>query len=191
MTNLGTLPGGHYSQGNGLNNRGQVAGYSETGTVDPADTSCGNPATFHEVHAALWQNGMVSDLPPFSGDPDALAFGLNNQGQVVGRSGTFCDTTGAALWQNGVVTDLNTVIPATSGWFLERAFAINDRGQIVGRAALPDGSEHAFLLTPAGQGQPHAVDRQAEARLERAAQARSAPAENDLRHGAHAPQGKV
>jgi probable HAF family extracellular repeat protein len=186
MTNLGTLPGGNYSQGNDLNNRGQVAGYSETGTLDPADASCGNPPTFHEVHAALWQTGMVSDLPPFAGDPDALAFGLNNQGQVVGRSGTACNSTGAALWQNGVVTDLNAVIPAGSGWFLDHAFAINDRGQITGSGALPDGSEHAFLLTPVGQGLPHAVDRQAEARAQREAQAQLAREAQVLPAGAPA-----
>ena len=191
MTNLGALPGGNFSQGNALNNRGQVAGFSETALVDPADADCGNPPTFHAVYAALWQHGTVSDLPPFSGDPDSLAFGLNNQGQVVGRSGSVCHSTGAALWQHGTVTDLNTVIPANSGWFLVRGRSINERGQITGDAVSPTGDDHAFLLTPVGQGQPHAVDRQAEARARQAARAPLMPDARDFRHGLQPPHGHL
>ncbi len=155
MTDLGTLPGGNYSQANAINDVGQVAGFSETGVIDPSDTTCGNPATFHELQAALWQHGTVTDLSPFPGDPYSVSFGLNDLGQVVGRSGTMCSTTGAALWQHGTVTDLNTVIPANSGWFLLRARAINDIGWITGEGVSPNGETHAYLLTPTGFGYQH------------------------------------
>lgn len=187
MSDLGTLPGGNYSQAYGLNDRGQVVGFAETATVDPMDASCGNPSTFHELHAALWQRRAVADLSPFPGDPDSIAFGTNNWGQVVGRSGTACHSTGAALWQHGTVTDLNTLIPAASGWFLLRARSINDRGQITGEGVSPNGETHAYLLTPAGYGPPHAVDQQAETGRARGTQVQSAPDQSDFRHDLRPP----
>jgi probable HAF family extracellular repeat protein len=55
MTDLGTLPGGRYSQAVGINDSGQVVGYADTGS-DP----------FPSSHAFLWQNGRMIDLgtPP-------------------------------------------------------------------------------------------------------------------------------
>jgi probable HAF family extracellular repeat protein len=160
MTDLGTLPGGNYSQANAINDIGQVVGFSETGTVDSADAACGNPLTFHAIQATVWQRGAVIDLAPFPGDPDSNAFGLNDLGQVVGRSGSGCASTGAALWQHGTVTDLNTVIPANSGWFLLRGRAINDFGQITGEGISPNGDTHAYLMTPMGLGLRHPVNHQ-------------------------------
>jgi len=50
-----------------------------------------------------------------------------------GESGTPNDTTDAFLYTDAAgMRDLNDLIPAGSGWFLQRATGINDRGQIVG-----------------------------------------------------------
>src|SRR5215204_4857212 len=53
-----------------------------------------------------------------------FAHGINNRGQVVGRSGN----RRAALWDNGTLTDLGTLRSAPQS----TAYDINDRGQIVG-----------------------------------------------------------
>ena len=48
---------------------------------------------------------------------------------------------------SGQITDLNSLIPAGSGWVLNRATGINDAGQIVGSGTI-NGVLHVFLLTP-------------------------------------------
>lgn len=188
MTDLGTT-GGTSSLAWSINDRGQVAGWSKTATIDPSNAACGNPPTNHELQAALWQHGTASALSPFPGDTDSIAFGINNLGQVVGRSGTGCTNSGAALWEHGTVVSLNTVIPASSGWFLQRARAINDRGQILGEGTSPNNELHAFLLTPAGFGTPHDPDHQAQANTSQAAQSTSDA--TDISHDLRSLRGKA
>ena len=53
----------------------------------------------------------------------------------------------AFLWQNGVMTDLNTLIPASSPWYLQSAQSINEAGEIVGYGTI-NGETHAFLAKP-------------------------------------------
>src|SRR5689334_8130982 len=52
VTDLGTLRDGNFSYAEGINNRGQIAGVSENGQIDPAS---GNP----RFHAVLWENGKI------------------------------------------------------------------------------------------------------------------------------------
>ncbi len=87
---------------------------------------------------------------------DGLATALNDQGQVVGWSGSDLSAEAIAkgveaghafLWQNGELLDLNDLLPAESGWRLTKANGINNHGQIVGYG-LHDGHTRAFLLTP-------------------------------------------
>jgi probable HAF family extracellular repeat protein len=137
MTDLGTL-GGSGSMAYGLNDVGQVVGQS--------NTTKGNA---YLRHAFLYSNGTMTDLGTLGGDW-SCAYGIDNGGHVVGQSANSSNVYGfsAFLYTNGVMTDLNNLISPSPRWNLLEASAINNLGQIVGYGINPQGSEHAFLLTP-------------------------------------------
>ncbi|MEQ8766501.1 MAG: hypothetical protein RL885_21485 [Planctomycetota bacterium] len=81
----------------------------------------------------------VTDLGVLPTGRDSWAYGLNDQGQVVGTStvgGT--STTHAFLWQNGVLTDLGVLPCGQQSWAVD----INEAGLIAGD------SEVCFSLSP-------------------------------------------
>jgi probable HAF family extracellular repeat protein len=77
ITDLGTL-GGNATLATDINNRGTVVGYSFTV----------NNYNEIPVHAFVWRNGIMRDLnsrlPADSGWELNTAYGINNQGQIVG-----------------------------------------------------------------------------------------------------------
>jgi probable HAF family extracellular repeat protein len=133
MTDLGTLGGENASPlgiktlASGMNDRGQVVGFS----LSPS----GN------YHAFLWANGTMTDLGTLPGDDTSLAMGINNRGQVVGVSVTSGQNFAwhAFIWENGVMIDLGTLGPLGSS-----ATGINEHGQVFGETFFADGT-HAFL----------------------------------------------
>ena len=67
--------GGALSVGNGINNRGWVAGYSSRGD--------------QTRHAALWRDGAIEALGTLGGPNSAVLWpGLNDRGMVVGIAET-------------------------------------------------------------------------------------------------------
>ena len=107
--------------------------------------------------AVLWQPGSPAapvDLGTVDGLRYSQANAINAAGQVVGSadpSCLSCQTAAGRAWlaqPGGAIIDLNSLLPAGSGWTLERANGINDRGQIVG-AGLHNGHLRGYLLTPA------------------------------------------
>ena len=96
MTPLPPLPGGHNSTATSDNNQnpGVVVGWAETGAKDP---KCIPPQQL-DIKAVVYepgfQNGRVVyqpyKLPPVTGDEDDLsvAFGINDNGNAVGATGT-------------------------------------------------------------------------------------------------------
>jgi probable HAF family extracellular repeat protein len=136
MTPLPTL-GGNNGAALAINNRGQLAGVSETVKSD----SCS--FAFLQVEAAIWQNGQVKELPPFPGDAMGSASAINDAGHVVGATG--CVTTStvrAVLWQKNTGIDLGN-LGGTGG---NIAFDINNQDQVVGQSDLPgDTTHHGFL----------------------------------------------
>ena len=137
---LSALPtvGGNNGQASAVNGSGQVAGYAENGT---ADSTC-PPGTenFMVDLPVLWDKGKAQALPTIGSDPDGVAYGINNQGQAVGYSGTCTAAIEAVLWENGTATQLPDL--GDPGGI---AFAINGRGQIVGQAVNSDGIALAAL----------------------------------------------
>lgn len=163
LTPLDTL-GGNNSQAADVNDLGQVAGYAETSTPDPAcptpTSATPPPFNFPQVlhyRPVIWANGKIQAiLPLYKDDAEGGAFWINNRGEVVGASGVcaFYDPRyglplqpeHALLWRNGEVTDLGNL----GGKFNNSAFAINDLGVIVGASDLADREgndtyQHAFL----------------------------------------------
>jgi hypothetical protein len=55
LHDLGVLPGGTSSCGQGINAHGGVAGFSTTGDIDSL-------TGYREIHAARWQHGEILDL---------------------------------------------------------------------------------------------------------------------------------
>jgi probable HAF family extracellular repeat protein len=175
MTDVGTL-GGPHGFALAINNQGQVVGGADTTIPDPA-----NPGGVL-AHAFLWTPGHMQDLGSTADEPYSEAHAINNRGQIVGLGCCAGNNLRALLWQDGRVLDLNTLIPATSGWYLVGAGGINDRGQIVGGGINPQGQFHAFLVSPS-QGHGPGVDAQGEAAL--AARAHAALARLPAAIGRH------
>ncbi len=150
MTKLPTL-GGANGVANWINHRGEVAGWAENTTQD-----MGCPVS--QFEPVLWENGRIHELPTFPGDAYGVAASINQNGQIVGASGT-CATTfnpnsglylvedHALLWENGTMTDLGN-LGGTGGLAGNHACAINNRGQVVGHSELlNDTTFHGFLWT--------------------------------------------
>ncbi len=128
IKDLGTLPGGDSSQATGINDRGQVVGYSSTASGS--------------THAFLFEHGVMTDLGTLPGGNSSQATGINDRGQVVGYSSTASGSPHAFLFEHGVMTDLGTLPGGTFSF----AFGINNRGQVVGYSDGPVGAFFAFLL---------------------------------------------
>jgi probable HAF family extracellular repeat protein len=141
--------GGTYSQGTGVNDSGQVTGYSDM----TGDTTS---------RAFMWKpttpggaNGTMHDLGSLGGS-SGLGWDINASGQVAGYS----DTTGDAaqhafLWTptmpNGVSGTMHDL--GSLGGTNSDGSGINDSGQVVGSSQTTgDAAYHAYLWTPMTPG---------------------------------------
>jgi probable HAF family extracellular repeat protein len=141
MSALPTL-GGNNGQASAINNSRQIAGYAENGIVD--STCPPNTTNNRIVLPVLWEKGkaQAQPLPTVGSDPDGAAFGINNQGQAAGYSGTCTAANHAILWENGTAIPLPDLgVPGAS-----LGIAINDRGQVVGQVASADGTTYYGAL---------------------------------------------
>jgi len=120
MRDLGTL-GGPDAQSYLQNQRGQIAGWSDTNSRLHAAT--GAPT----IDPFLWQDGRMTDLGGLGG---TLGFvnGLNDRGEVVGQSDLPGDHASRPyLWNGQRMIDLGTL-----GGDLGAATYVNDRGDVAG-----------------------------------------------------------
>lgn len=155
MSPLPTL-GGNNGEAGEINERGEVAGNAENSTRD-STCPAGVPQVLQEK-PVVWKNGHVKQLDTFRGDPDGWAFGINDNGQVVGASGicspinpdtgVYILSRHALLWEKGRMTDLGN-LGGTGGFGPgNAALEINNEGEVVGVSDLSgDTNFHAFLWT--------------------------------------------
>ncbi len=140
VTDLGTLPGYGDIEAHGINNAGQVVGWTNRRRAG------GSPV----FRAFLWQGSRMRALGTLPGIDDTRASAINNRGEVVGRIVGRVARKGnerAVRWEGGRISVLNALIPPNSGWVLEEALAVNDHGWIIGNGKH-HGVAHAFLLRP-------------------------------------------
>jgi probable HAF family extracellular repeat protein len=114
-----------------VNDAGQIVGWYRRG---PSDLN----------KAFLWTNGVIKDLGTLG--ESSVGIGINNSGQVVGRSdvlkGPFAEELHAYLWTaSGGIIDLG----APDGPATTQANDINNLGLVVGELISPDGIARATL----------------------------------------------
>lgn len=126
VTDIGSLGGSVRGVPEGLNDHGDVVGWSETPTSQLA-------------HAFLYHRGTMTDLGTL-GDGYSVAHGVNDRRQVVGEFAVG-GPSHAFLHTGGVMQDLGTL-----GGALSAANGINGHGDVVGSSLLNDGAtNHAFV----------------------------------------------
>jgi len=158
---LGTLDGGYEGLALTSNKRGQVVGLAVNTVPDTLPGFPNNIPWGTQSRAFLWENGKMQDLGTLGAGTDAVAYFINDSGQIAGMSysnttlnpvfdwcgsfrGVNVPTEEPFVWEKGKgITSLGT-FGGTCGF----PNAINKWGEIVGLSDLPgDVSFHPFLWT--------------------------------------------
>ncbi|MBL0870939.1 MAG: hypothetical protein IBJ18_10225 [Phycisphaerales bacterium] len=141
FTNFGSFGGSGAGAGLSVNNVRQTVGY----------TSHSSGFT----HAFFWSpsGGMTDINPSVFGAVTSIAYDINSIGMAVGYYVSASTGIGnpagnnghAYVYYNGLFRDLNTWLPPSSGWVLERAYGINDNNCVVGRGNF-NGVTKGFVM---------------------------------------------
>jgi probable HAF family extracellular repeat protein len=130
ITDLGTLPGDNWSQGQGINAIGQITG------------AAGN---FNQQGSGgdvfVYTNGDFANLGTLGGNW-GIGNSINASGQVAGYSTNTQGTYRAFISDGGALVDIGDL-----GGGSAVAYGINDLGQVVGSAVTADASNHPFLYS--------------------------------------------
>jgi len=124
---MGNIGGMAWNTPAGMNNKGEVVGFANPSGDQNAPF---NPMAFY------WnQNSGMINLGTLAGFTNSIAYGINNQGLIVGQA--INSSTGAShafIVENGAMTDLNSLMIGHNSFTLVYANDVNDYGVIVGGA---------------------------------------------------------
>jgi probable HAF family extracellular repeat protein len=140
LKDLGTLPGGNISGAIGLNDSGQVVGYSNTST--------GLSTEFNFTAFEWTSSGGMINLGKLSGGNSSCAFEINSAGVIAGDSFISSSVVDAASWTNDKIKNLGGL----SKSIFTAGLAINNNGEIAGESVFsygPPFTSHAFQWSSA------------------------------------------
>jgi probable HAF family extracellular repeat protein len=152
MTDLKTLADGSESVALAVNSSGLVAGAANNSIADPNPMFSDVYGWATQTRAFVWQDGVMKDIGTLGGT-DAVAFLINERGQIVGISYTsstpsaYCAILGASLTTGGFIYEGGEMKNLGSfGGSCTFPTDLNDRGEVVGLSTLEgDVYQHAFL----------------------------------------------
>jgi len=156
---LGTLPGGNFSGATGINDIGQIVGYSDTTDAPTVYPGQDDTHAFFESNGTLYDLGILDEGRDIPGQ--SYAYAVNDSGSVVGFTDVWLgDDLGSAVQafacignaegNPGNMFDLGT-FPGLYPGRTSSAMAINDVGIIAGYSELayPDDQfSHAYVVDP-------------------------------------------
>ena len=135
-TDIGVPSGALDAIAHGVNDSGEVVGYSQ-----------GQAGFF----AWLYNNGVYTSLGTLGG-VGGEAMGINNAGTIVGYAASASTGQNAFVDYGGVMYDLNDLLDSSgAGWTLTEAVAINSNGWIIadgGSSMVNNDRTGAVLLIP-------------------------------------------
>ncbi len=139
VQDLGSLGGSRGGQGNAINDSGLVAGFSHTG-----EDANGN--RIYNAYVNHYLTGHTQNLGTLGNGRDSRAYGVNNNGKVVGWSNTLADGSDhKAFVYDTSSNSMSALQGPVLGGARSFAFDINDKDQIVGTATTANGSANAFM----------------------------------------------
>jgi probable HAF family extracellular repeat protein len=129
-TNIGSLGDPFLTLAFGINNVGEITGYSAA-----------TPAAGFPRHAFLYSNGVMTDLGSLG--QESFGQAINNNSHITGYYTLGDETLRAFFYSNGTMTDLGALPGDTDS----QGLALNDTGDVVGRSYRLGENSHAFLYS--------------------------------------------
>ena len=124
---LGNQPNGINTQATGINDAGDICGYSDAVVNGQVG-----------YQSFLYRNGQYTNLGTLPGEIAMFANAISNNGDVVGN--TYYHPF---VYHNGTLSNLFDLVDPSLGWTKGTAVDINDQGWIVGY-----GNKGGFLMKP-------------------------------------------
>lgn len=126
MRSLGTLDG-ERSEAYGINDEGEITGYSDAG---------------NRAHAFIYRDGVMTDIGEDIGNlPNSFGFAINESGHVAGAAYNAGYSNSQAFFFDGQTGHLLGDLSGGESFALD----LNDADHVVGYSSLTDGREHGFL----------------------------------------------
>lgn len=139
VQDLGSLGGSRGGQAEAVNDSGMAAGFSHVGED-------ANGQRIYRGYVNHYLTGYTQELGTLGNGRDSRAYGINNNGKVVGWSNTLADGSDHQAFVYDTATNsMDALQGPILGGARSFAFDINDSDQIVGTATTANGSANAFL----------------------------------------------